>query len=147
MWYFGIVIVFLLVNMLFFCNLVQDGMFVSHVQEITGTVIHIEESEKVLGTSKYDVGYMVNGTHYRVHFTKLGIGENPNISLGKQMEVSYFGENPNYAKQGSVVKNIGIFILKCSAFILWNMIVIVGWVLHATSLYRNRIFFRKVVFR
>ena len=120
--YLVMIIVFLLVDMLFFWNSIQDVMFVSHIQETTGTIIRIEEQTHDWNIGKRcEFSYTVDGIHYRGAFTSYSIGALSDISLGKQIVVSYSAENPSNVKQGSVVRNIGIIVLKCSAYILTNM--------------------------
>ena len=139
--YLLMIIVFLLVDMLFFWNSIQDVMFVSHIQETTGTIIRIEEQTHDWNIGKRcEFSYTVDGIHYRGTFTSYSIGALSDISLGKQIVVSYSAENPSNVKQGSVVRNIGIIVLKCSAYILCNMIILIGWILRATCFYRNNVF-------
>lgn len=126
----GVIVMFLFVDILFFWNIAQDILFVSHIQETTGTIIQVEET-----THNWDAGrscefsYTVDGTYYRRTFTWLCEEISPEPALGKSIAVSYCEDNPENARQGSVAKIIGIFVLKCSLYIVCNMVLVIGWVL------------------
>lgn len=136
----GMFVVFFLVDVLFFWNMVQEGLFVSHMQETTGTVIHEEEETNYWGTEKEcEFSYTVDGVHYKGTFTYVYRGISPEITLGKQIPVTYLGGDPGNARQGSVVRIIGIFVLKCSVYIFIHLIIVVGWMLRMTIGYRTSI--------
>lgn len=131
--YLGALILFLLMDMLFFLNIAGDVIFVPGIQETTGTIIHLEEKTHDWDTGRTgEFSYTVNGTHYKGTFTYLCKGISPELSLGKQIPISYSGNAPENARQGSVVRIIGIFVLKCSMYILGNMIFFIGWVIRIT---------------
>lgn len=131
--YLGAVIVFLLLDAFFFCSIVRDIMFMPGIQETTGTIIRVEEKTHDWDTGRTgEFSYTVNGTHYKGTFTYLCKEISPELSIGKQLPVSYSGNSPENARQGSVVRIIGIFVLKCSIYIFSNMIFFIGWVIRIT---------------
>lgn len=131
--YLGVVILFLMVDMLLLCNIIGDVMFMPGIQETTGTIICVEEKTHDWDTGRtVEFSYTVGGTHYKGTFTYLCKEISPELSLGKQIPVSYSGNAPENARQGSVVRIIGIFVLKCSMYIFCNLIFFIGWVVRIT---------------
>lgn len=127
----GIMVLFLFVNILFFWNIAQDVLFVPHIQETTGTIIHVEQIAHNWDTgTTCEYSYTVGGVHYRGSFIYLCKEISPECTLGNRIAVSYYEDAPENARQGSAARTIGIFVLKCSMYLFWNMVFIIGWVLH-----------------
>lgn len=129
----GIVSLCLFVNLFFFWNIAQDALFVLHMQETTGTIVRVEGKNHSWDTGRLcEFSYTVDGEHYRESFIYLCKEFSPECTLGNRIAVSYSEDAPENARQGSAARTIGIFVLKCSMYLFWNMIFIVGWVLHRT---------------
>lgn len=131
--FLGTMVLFLFVDMCFFWIIGQDVLFVPHIQETTGTIIHVEETTHNWDTgSKCEYSYTVDGVHYRGSFIYLCKEISPKCTLGNRIAVSYYEDAPENARQGSAARTIGIFVLKCSMYLLGNMVFLIGWVLHIT---------------
>jgi len=88
-----------------------------------GTIIHVEETTHNWDTgSKCEYSYTVDGVHYRGSFIYLCKEISPKCTLGNRIAVSYYEDAPENARQGSAARTIGIFVLKCSMYLLGNMV-------------------------
>lgn len=144
----GVIVLFLFIDMFFFWNIVQDAMFVPNMQETTGIIVHVEEKVHNWDTGRIcEFGYTVDGKYYRGKFIYLCKEISQELKLGKRIVVSYFKDFPENVRQGSVVRIFGIFVLKCSIFVLGNTLVFVGWTWRATLFWRRSYRIRIVALR